>query len=153
MVKKRYCLNCGKELYSKFGIFCSRKCCMESSIQAISFRINSEEETIKKMFNKFKIVSQCDFTRRGKTNTSHKRIFYYALTKLLNVSSMSIERTLFVDHTTVLHHVKKITDTEIKQANSFVENGTLDIPEEEPKETEFDINIKKLGFSYKTLSA
>lgn len=148
-MKKRYCVNCGKELYSKFGIFCSKSCCMESSIQAISFRINSEEETIKKMFKKFKLVSQSDFTRRDKVNTSNKRIFYYALIKLLNVSSMSIERTLLIDHTTALHHVKKITEDEIKKAISFVENGTLDVLEE-PKETEFEMNIKRLGFSYKT---
>ena len=148
-MKKRYCLNCGKELYNKFGIFCSKKCWAESNIQAISFRINNEEETIKEMFEKFKIISQCDFTRRDKTSTSHKRIFYYVLIKLLNISSMSIERTLFIDHTTALHHVKKITEDEIKQAISFIENNTLDIPEES-KETEFEKNIKRLGFSYST---
>ena len=148
-MKKRYCINCGKMLMSKFGIFCSKKCCMESNINAINYRINGEEEKIKEMFNKFKIVSQCDFTRRDKTSTSHKRIFYYVLIKLLNISSMSIERTLFIDHTTALHHVKKITEDEIKQAISFIENNTLDIPEE-PKETEFERNIKRLGFSYRT---
>lgn len=151
MVKK--CAHCGKPIPNRWGIFCSGKCSDKSNISAIQKRKKDSEEMIKNMLEKYKVVSKSDFSRRDLKTTQHKRIFCYAVTKILDNSSVLVGRALGLDHTTVLHHISKITEDEIGKAKSFIEYGDLDTEvkdEEEDEITEFEKNIIRLGFSYKT---
>lgn len=147
---KKFCIHCGKQVKRKRSIYCSKKCYIEHNVQKYRCRMGKEEETVKEVFKRFKAISQCDFSRRDGESTSFKRIFYYALVEILKITTMSIERAMSFDHSTVVHHIRHTTEEEKLKAKSFVERNTLEITIEEKPISEFERNIKRLGFSYKT---
>ena len=149
----KYCLVCGKPLRENtWGIFCGNKCSTSSNVDAIKYRITQEIKTTEDFIEKYKKASGCDFSRKDKITTMHKRIVCYSIIKLLGVSSVSLGKVLRIDHTTAIYHALKVNDNEKEMAQCFVDTGKIHQHHEEKEaiktKTEFELNILKYNFSY-----
>ena len=142
----KICKQCGKT-FTGSRSFCSETCIRKYySTGGVPFR---KKEFLLKVDECKKILNSMEL----KLNTSHKgriknaplkRMFCYICVKIKKYSSVVAGTALEVDHTTVLHHVKKITKDEIELAEKLVTGEDCEVPETTPKPNIYE----RTGFRY-----
>lgn len=141
------CKYCGVSYEKGYGSFCSKKCYMMNYNEKGAFRKEEWDNNVKvgkdilSKLEKVMLVSN-----KGRINNSSlKRVFSYVCCKIQNISTTVAGKALGVEHTTILHHLRKITDDEIEKAKIFA--STMNTPQPRIKIKKENI-YEKTGFRY-----
>lgn len=131
----KICKQCGKTFMGPRS-FCSESCARKYYYTGGEpFR---KKEVLQKVDECKKILKSMEYrlntSHKGRIkNSSLKRMFCYICTKIKKYSSTITGTALEVDHTTVFHHVKRITKDEIELAKILADckdNEVVEIKEE-----------------------
>lgn len=142
----KICKQCGKH-FTGTRSFCSETCSRKYySTGGDPFR---KKEFLLKVDECKKILESMEFnlntSHKGRIkNSSLKRMFCYICFKLKKYSSVVTGTALEIDHTTVFHHIKKITKDEIELAKILASSEDYEAPEIKPKQNIYE----RTGFRY-----
>lgn len=136
------CVICGKILNTKRRKYCSDNCRYHRRFER---EFNSSYNECENILNRIKKQAHVDFLSRNAKNTYYKRIYCYICKEILNCSSIIVGKVIGIDHSTVLHHIKKCDEKMIKVAENFYRTGKF---VNVKVVTEFEKNIRKYNFSY-----
>lgn len=79
-----------------------------------------ENDELEKFYNFFRDYHKLHCDRVfGKRSSWKLRTFCYAATKFLKYSQNAVARAVNRDHTTIMHHLRNITDKDIEQAKEL----------------------------------
>ena len=145
------CRQCGVSFGRSvgFGSFCCKKCANKwyQANRHQPFKIKRKKdhlEECRKIRRELEKAACQSIKGNFIFNRSLKRIFCYVCVKLKGYTTTEAGAAMGVDHTTVIYHLRKVTDEEIEKANLFYE--TLNSPT--PKLEKSKNIYEEKGFRY-----
>ena len=143
------CRFCKKEYDKGYGSFCTKRCANKWYRQdnCVPFRAKEKQEHIEDCIRIKKLIEEafCQ-SMDGNYSFNHtiKRIYCYVCKELKGYSTTETARGISIDHTTVIHHLRRIKPEEIEKAKIFFSAMNNEEPKIKPK-----LNIyERTGFRY-----
>lgn len=144
----KICKQCGKTFIGTRS-FCSKRCANKwyNKDDYVPFRAKEKQEHIEDCIRIKKLIEAAFCQSMGgkySFNNTIKRIYCYVCKELKGYSTTETARGISVDHTTVIHHLRRIRTEEIEKAKIFFSNMEHEEIKIKPK-----LNIyERTGFRY-----